>query len=107
MEQFTAEMIELARTANSAEELRALAKEHGMEWSAEEAEAYFAKLGQSGELSDEELDGVSGGGCGGLSRNCPMCGSATTRSGSCGCGYDVCRNCGWASLSQFSTYKED
>ena len=40
------------------------AKENGMELTFEEAEECFARLHKSGELSDEELDNVSGGGCG-------------------------------------------
>ena len=44
------------------EELIALAKEHGAELTAEEANTYFAQLHPaSGELSDDELDNVSGG----------------------------------------------
>ncbi len=52
-----------ARSAKSAGELLALAKENGLELTAEEANAYFEQLGKSGEISDEELDNVSGGGC--------------------------------------------
>ena len=57
------EILEKARQAKSAEELIALAKENGEELSEEEAAAYFAQLNKSGELSDEELDSVAGGGC--------------------------------------------
>ena len=57
------ELLEQAKEAKSAEELMALAKENGMELTKEEAEAYFAKMNKSGELSDEELDNVAGGGC--------------------------------------------
>lgn len=57
------ELIVKARSAKSAEELLALAKENGTELTAEEANAYFEQLSKSGELSDEELDNVSGGGC--------------------------------------------
>lgn len=45
------------------EELLTLAKENGKELTKEEAEAYFVQLNKSGELSDEELDNVAGGGC--------------------------------------------
>lgn len=62
--EYTKEMIEKAKTAESAEALQALAKENGIEMSAEEAEVCFTELHpQSGELSDEELENVSGGGC--------------------------------------------
>ena len=57
------ELLEQAKEVKSAEELMSLAKENGMELTKEEAEAYFAQLNKSGELSDEELDNVAGGGC--------------------------------------------
>lgn len=64
--EFTREMIEKAMAAKSVEELMALAKENGIELTAEQAEEYFAQLNPKlGELSDDELDDVSGGGCGG------------------------------------------
>lgn len=60
---FTKEMIEKATSAKSAEELAEMAKAEGVELTTEEAEKYFAELSKTGELSDEELDNVSGGGC--------------------------------------------
>ena len=57
------ELFEKAKEAKSAEELIVLAKENGAELTEEEAADYFTQLHQSGELSDEELDHVSGGGC--------------------------------------------
>ena len=57
------ELFEKAKGAKSAEELLTLAKENGVELTKEETEAYFAQLNKSGELSDEELDNVAGGGC--------------------------------------------
>ncbi len=60
---FTPEQIEKARAAKSPEELLSLAKENGLELSAEQANAYFEKLNRSGELSDDELSNVAGGGC--------------------------------------------
>lgn len=59
----TKEMIEKAKTVKSAAELLELAKAEGVEMTAEEAEEYFAGLHKQGELSDEELDNVAGGGC--------------------------------------------
>ena len=56
-------LMEKAKGAKSAEELLALAKENDIEMTEEEAEETFAMLGKSGELSDEELANVSGGGC--------------------------------------------
>ncbi len=60
---FTDEMLEKAKTAKSAEELLAMAKAENINFTAEEAVKAFAELNKTGELSDEELDNVSGG-CG-------------------------------------------
>ena len=43
------------------EELIALAKENGVEIAPEKAEELFEQMNANGELSDEELDQVSGG----------------------------------------------
>ena len=58
------ELLEKAKTAKSPEELLEMAKVENIEISAEEAAKAFAELNKTGELSDEELDNVSGGGCG-------------------------------------------
>lgn len=64
MNNFTAEQIEQAKRAGNAEELLALAKENGVEMTAEEASVYFTQLHpESGELPDDELENVAGGGC--------------------------------------------
>ena len=61
----TQEIIEKARTVKSAEELLVLAKENAIEMTLEDASVYFAQLHpSSGELPDDELNAVSGGGCG-------------------------------------------
>ena len=57
------ELLEKARTANSAEELLELAKAENINFTAEEAAKAFDGLNKNGELSDEELDNVAGG-CG-------------------------------------------
>ena len=58
------ELLVKAKEAKTPEELLTLAKENGMEMTAEEAQKIFAQLHpQTGELSDDELDNVSGGGC--------------------------------------------
>ena len=57
------ELLEKAKGTKSVEELLKLAKENGIEMTDEEGAAYFAQLNKSGELSDEELDNVAGGGC--------------------------------------------
>ncbi|MBQ3103353.1 MAG: hypothetical protein IJC58_03605 [Oscillospiraceae bacterium] len=62
---FTPELIAAAKTADSPEALIAMAKEQGVTLSDSEAALYFRQLHEgSGELSDDELDCVSGGGCG-------------------------------------------
>ena len=64
MKSLTPEMIEKAKAAKSAEELLALAKENGVEMTADEAKSYFAQLNpKSGELDDNDLDNVVGGAC--------------------------------------------
>ena len=60
---FTPELIEKAKQANTPEELLSLAKENGIELSEDKAKEYFERLGKSGEMSDEELGSVAGGGC--------------------------------------------
>ena len=57
------ELLKKAKTAKTAEELLEMAKAENIELSAEQAAKAFAELNKSGELSDEELDNVSGG-CG-------------------------------------------
>ena len=58
------EMITKAKEAKSVEELIALAKENGVELDEESAKAYFEQLHpKTGEVSDDELENVSGGGC--------------------------------------------
>ena len=59
----TNEVMEKARSAENSEALWAMAKENGMELTQEEANAYFDQLHKTGELSDEELENVTGGGC--------------------------------------------
>ena len=62
MKNFNTEMIEKAKAAKSAEELIALAKDNGVEMTADEAATYFAQLNpKSGELDDDDLDNVAGG----------------------------------------------
>ena len=58
------ELVAKAREVKSAEELKELAKAEGMELTEEAAGEYYAMLNpESGEISDDELDNVSGGGC--------------------------------------------
>ncbi len=58
------ELIAKAKHAKKPEELLALAKENGVELTEESAKAYFNQLNpKTGELADDELDNVAGGGC--------------------------------------------
>lgn len=64
------EVLEKGKAAKNPEELKALAAGEGWEMTDEEAAQNFeelqrrlAKRQKSGELSDDELDNVSGGGC--------------------------------------------
>lgn len=98
-----------ARKAKSVEELLTLAKESGVEITAEQAQDIYAQLNQkSGELADDELDNVAGGGCysgegylvvsGGVKCSlwvCSRCGG--TEYGKVfahGKSLEVCKNCG-------------
>ena len=59
------ELLAKAKEMKTPEELMALAKENGIGLTAESAASYFDRLNsKTGELSDSELDNVSGG-CGG------------------------------------------
>ena len=55
------ELIEKAIQAKTAEELLEMAKAQHIELTVEQAAKAFAELNKTGELSDEELDNVSGG----------------------------------------------
>ncbi len=96
------ELITKAKAAKSVEELLELAKASGVELSEEQAKEYFAKLNPTkGELSDDELDDVSGGGCGeSKTKYCPNCNSEL-RMISEGTGnfsmkfYYLCDSCGY------------
>ena len=55
------ELLEKAKTAKKAEELIEMVKEENIELTVEQAAKAFAELHKAGELSDEELDNVSGG----------------------------------------------
>lgn len=96
MKNFTPEMIEKAKSAKSAEELLALAKENGLEITAEEAELYL-KTKEKVELSDDELDNVSGGMTEWNTLNLQLQNGATstnsTMSDALMCKEEYCTNC--------------
>ena len=56
----TQEIIEKAKAAESAEELLAIAKENGIDMTADEAKTYFAQI-NANSLDDDLLEGVAGG----------------------------------------------
>ena len=93
------ELVNKARKAKSVEELLALAKENGIELTNEQAKEYFAQLNPTkGELSDDELEDVAGGGCfGEEERYCPNCQTRLEMRGSCHGLYLFyqCNNCGY------------
>ena len=88
-----------AKEAKSVEELIALAKENNVELNEEDAKMYFEQLNaKKGELSDDELDAVAGGGClGEEERYCPNCQTRLERLGGCHGTYYFyqCNNCGY------------
>ena len=93
------ELVNKARKAKSVEELLALAKENGIELTNEQAKEYFAQLNPTkGELSDDELEDVAGGGCfGEEERYCPNCQTRLEMRASCHGLYTFyqCNNCGY------------
>ena len=92
MKNFNAEMIEKAKAAKSAEELLELAKASNVEMTADEAATYFAQLNpKSGELDDDDLDAVAGGGCGGSDNGNPAVGVGDTVQITSG---KTCSSCG-------------
>ena len=62
---FSKELLEKAKATKTVEELLELARKENINMTEKEATKIFADLHKSGELSDEELDNVAGGGCGG------------------------------------------
>jgi len=90
MTNFNEEAIAKAKQAKSVEELLTLAKESGVEMTAEQAQEYYTQLNQkSGELADDELDNVAGGGCGDSTVDGQLIVSARHV-----CDFFTCRNCG-------------
>ena len=65
------ELLEKAKTAKTAEDLLDMARKENIDMTEKEAAKAFADLHKSGEMSDDELDNVSGGGCGGDDNSSP------------------------------------
>lgn len=82
MANFTPEQMKLAKAAKSAEELLSAAKEQGIHLTEQEAQTYYSQLHNSGELADDELENVTGGGClGNPTRPCPRCDASMKQNG--------------------------
>lgn len=61
---FNVEIYEQAMSAKNEVELYSLARKYNIPLTMEQARDYFERINQkSGELADEELDNVAGGGC--------------------------------------------
>ena len=123
MKNLIPEMIEKAKTAKSAEELFEIAKESGVEMTADEAATYFAQLNpKSGELNDDDLDSVAGGACADREliygkkvrvtsgQTCEKCGTNVgvySLSGAHDFDYIVCESCNYtiAHDNGFCTYE--
>lgn len=83
------------REVETPEELMRLGAENGMPLRAEDAQACFDRLHQTGELSDRELDDVAGGGCGDSGPDpCPRCGSIDVEYRGNPLVSPFCKNCG-------------
>ena len=61
MKKLTPELIAMAKTAKSAEELLELAKANGVELTEADAKTYFEQLNANGVVADDELGAVAGG----------------------------------------------
>ncbi len=57
------DLLKKARTAQSPDDLVTLAEKGGLRLSKSDAEHYFNAVKSKGEISDDELDNVSGGAC--------------------------------------------
>ena len=86
----TREMMKEASKAATPEELKKMAAKRQITMSDKEAGLYYARLHRSGELSDEEIDNVAGGGCN--DPNDPKGTCADWESDGNGA-YDGCCNC--------------
>lgn len=63
MENFTKEQLEKVKSAKSKEEILSYAKEQGFDISDSEAGKIYEYFNSHGELSEDELNSISGGGC--------------------------------------------
>lgn len=68
------------KTAGSEAEFKAILEEEGINLSDEDIENAFASINREGEIEDDDLDSVSGGGCSkeDYTLTCPRCGTKLT-----------------------------
>lgn len=85
----TPELLKKARMAKNAAEIMDLAKEVGMSLDLEEANGLLRYLHTEGEMSDDELDNVSGGACG-MDKKAMEMSEVSRKNGKNGC----CPACG-------------
>lgn len=86
------ELFAKAKEAKSAEEFLSLAKKNGIEMTEDSAKVLYERMNTSGELSDDELNSVSGGGCSDIfvykidnpNTACPKCGKREVTEGPIG-----------------------
>ncbi len=91
------DLIKKAKTAGTVEELLAMAKENGYEMTEEEAKTAFSRLNSTGEVADDELEAVAGGGNCNLKdyNKCPYCQSYDITKVLCGSdSHWSCAGCG-------------
>lgn len=100
-------LLKEARNAKSPDDLILLAKNGGLELSKAEAEHYFNTINKKGEVSDDELDLVSGGACytkeGFLSTTCGYSCSYFEEDPGVGGVYGTCYCCKYWKLACAST----
>lgn len=63
MDKISKKVLELAKKTKSAEEIKDIAKANGYEIEDKEANCIFEYLHKNGELTEDDLNNVSGGGC--------------------------------------------
>lgn len=103
------ELLSIAKKAESAEALRRMALERKYQMTADEAERCFNKLhAPEGELADDELADISGGGCGGGGGGgsdtaaTPTLPGTRTHAYHTACGLYQCKSCGGFTLELFA-----
>lgn len=106
MAEFNSELMKKVESVGSPEELLAIAKENNINLTEEKAKELYGRMHKTGELSDDELDNVAGGGCGSTQEDeiCPACGAVNnfTKTPFAYGFFYVCNSCGYC--PQFDDY---